>query len=125
MTDFKASWINSFRYGKAWQNKLGSPHTKEKYTNYLKIYCDAVQKTPDELISLKEEGLQNIGKEKEWQADTLLESFFSESKMKPTAKLMLKNAVFSFYKHNKRALDGETASNIKNETPESKMRKPT
>jgi integrase len=55
----------------------------------------------------------------------LLGNFFSESKMKPTANLMLKNAVFSFYKHNRRALEGQTASNIKNETPESKMRKPT
>jgi hypothetical protein len=74
---------------------------------------------------LKVEGLQNVGTAKEFQAENLLENFFSESKMKPTANLMLKNAVFSFYKHNRRALEGQTASNIKNETPESKMRKPT
>jgi hypothetical protein len=125
MTEFKDSWINSFPSGKTWLNKLGSPHTKEKFTAYFKVYCDTVQKTPEELISLKVEGLQNVGTTKEFQAENLLESFFSESKMKPTAKLMLKNAVFSFYKHNRRALEPQTASNIKNETPESKMRKPT
>ena len=38
---------------------------------------------------------------------------------------MLKNAVFSFYKHNRRGLESQTASNIKNEPPESKMRKAT
>ena len=125
MTDLKDAWLTSFPSGKTWLNKLGSPNTKRQFTNYFKIYCDTVQKTPEELINLKVEGLQNVGTAKEFQAENLLENFFSECKMKPTAKLMLKNAVFSFYKHNRRALEGQTASNIKNETPESKMRKPT
>lgn len=125
LTELKDSWINSFPSGKTWQNKLGSPHTKAKFTSYLKLYCDTVKKTPEELISLKVEGLKNVGTEKEFQAENLLEDFFAESELRPSAKLMLKNTVFSFYKHNRRALEAQTASNVKNETPESKMRKPT
>ena len=127
MTEDRAIWINGFASGRTWQNKLGSKLTKEKFAEYFKVYCDDIHvlKNPDQLIALKVEGLQNVGTEKEFQAENLLENFFAESKMKPTAKLMLKNAVFSFYKHNRRALEGQTASNIKNETPESKKRNPT
>lgn len=125
MTEQRETWLNSYSSGRAWLNKLGSPHTKKKFTEYFWTYCNAVKKTPDELIALKINGLQNVGTAKEWQAEDLLEGFFAHYNMKPTAKLMLKNAVFSFYKHNRRALEGQTASNIKNETPESKKRKPT
>lgn len=125
MTDEQDSWIISYPSGRAWLNKLGSPRTKRIFTRYLKTYCDAVQKTPDELITIKIDGLKNVGTAKEWQAEDLLESFFAHCNMKPTAKLMLKNTVFSFYKHNRRALEAQTASNVKNEAPESKKRKPT
>ncbi len=125
MTELRETWLNSYSSGRLWLNKLGSPHTKKKFTEYFWAYCEAVKKTPDELISHKIEGLQNVGTAKEWQAEDLLEGFFSQCDMKPTAKLMLKNAVFSFYKHNRRALEAQTASNVKNETPESKKRKPT
>lgn len=125
MNEDRDAWINTFASGKTWQNKLSSKLTKEKFTEYFKVYCDAVQKTPDQLIALKVEGLQNVGTEKEWQAENLLENYFAETHMKPTARLMLRNAVFSFYKHNRRALEAQTASNVKNETPESKKRKPT
>jgi len=125
MNDDRDAWINSFVTGRTWQNKLSSKLTKEKFTEYFKVYCDAVHKTPDELIALKVKGLQNVGTDKEWLAENLLENYFAETHNKPTARLMLKNAVFSFYKHNRRSLESQTASNIKNETPESKMRKPT
>jgi integrase len=125
MSEKNAYWINGFASGKTWLNKLPSRLTKEKFTGYFKFYCDAVKKDPDQLIALKVEGLQNVGTGKEFQAENLLENFFAECKKKPTAKLMLKNAVFSFYKHNRRALESQTASNIKEETPESKKRKPT
>ena len=104
MTEQRETWINSYASGRAWLNKLGSPHTKKKFTEYFFAYCSAVQKTPDELIVLKINGLQNVGTSKEWQAEDLLEGFFTQCSMKPTAKLMLKNAVFSFYEHNRRAL---------------------
>lgn len=125
MTELRDNWLNSYSSGRLWLNKLGSPHTKKKFTEYFWTYCEAVKKTPDELIALKIEGLQNVGTVKEWQAEDLLEGFFAQTDMKPTAKLMLKNSVFSFYKHNRRALEAQTASNVKNETPESKKRKPT
>jgi hypothetical protein len=134
MTEDRAIWINSFASGKIWQNKLGSKLTKQKFAEYFNIYSIAVQKNPDELLKLKRTPLEfaillrdekDASKIKENEAEDLLESFFAECKMKPTAKLMLKNAVFSFYMHNKRSLEPSTASNIKNETPESKKRKPT
>jgi len=65
------AWINGYSSGRLWLNKLGSPHTKKKFTEYFYIYCNAVKKTPDELIALKISGLQNVGTEKEWQAEDL------------------------------------------------------
>ena len=53
--------------------------TKDKFTEYFKQYCDYVQKTPDELIALKVNGLQNVGTDKEWQAENLLENYFAET----------------------------------------------
>jgi hypothetical protein len=94
MTEAKDAWLNSSPSGKAWLIKLGSEKTKQIFTNFFKIYCDAVQKTPDELISFKIEGLKNVATEKEFQAETLLENFLSESKLKPSAKLMLKTQSF-------------------------------
>ena len=125
MTEERDAWLNSFASGRTWLNKLPSQHTKEKFTAYFKVYCDAVKKTPDDLIALKMEGLRSVGTEKEWQAENLLENYFANCDKRPTAKLMIKNAVFSFYKHNRRALEGQTASNVKDETPESKKRKPS
>ena len=114
MTEQRETWINSYSSGRAWLNKLGSPHTKKKFTEYFMAYCDAVKKNPYELISLKIEGLQNVGTAKEWQAEDLLESFFAQCDRKPTAKLMIKNAFFSFYKHNRRALEGQTRQSSRN-----------
>ncbi len=124
MTESLKEWILSFSSGQTWLNKLSAPITKRQFTSYLKQYCEAVKKTPDELITLKMEGLKNVGTEKEFQAENLLEGFFSESKMSQSAKLNLRNAVFSFFKHNRRALEAQTASNIKAESPESKKRRP-
>ena len=71
------------------------------------------------------EGMKNVGSVKEYQAENLLESYFAQCDKRPVAKLMIRNAVFSFYKHNRRDLQRQTASNIKDETPESKKRKPS
>jgi integrase len=122
----RAKWLTSFASGQKWLEKIGSVNTQKIFTDYFKRYCDYVNQTPDQLISLKLLGLQNVGTEKEFIAEDLLETYFRENKgMKPTARLMMKNTVFSFYKHNKRSLEPSTASNIKNETFESKKRKPT
>ena len=77
------------------------------------------------MIILKMEGMKNVGTDKEYQAENLLETYFAHCDKRPVAKLMIKNAVFSFFKHNRRALERQTASNVKDETPESKKRKPT
>ena len=122
----RAKWLNSFSSGQKWLEKIGSANTQKIFTDYFKRYCDYTKQTPDQLIALKVQGLQNVGTEKEFIAEDLLETFFRENKgMKPTARLMMRSTVFSFYKHNKRSLEPSTASNIKNETPESKKRKPS
>ena len=122
----RAKWLSSFASGQKWLEKIGSVNTKKIFTDYFKRYCDYTKQTPDQLIALKVQGLQNVGTEKEFIAEDLLETYFRENKgMKPTARLMMRSTVFSFYKHNKRSLEPSTASNIKNETPESKKRKPS
>jgi integrase len=68
------------------------------------------------------EGQRNIGTPKEFQAENLLESFFAETKLQESAKMALKTAVLSFYKHNRRELASNTASNITH--PEYKQRCP-
>ena len=118
-------WIESFPSGLKWINALPSKNTKIQYATYLKLYCDAVQKNPEELIALKVEGLKAVATEKEFQAEDLLETFFINSKLKPNAKLSMKNAVFSFYKWNRRALEKTTANNVKTALPSAKTRTPT
>jgi hypothetical protein len=64
LTDSIEDWIQSFKSGKTWFNKLSSADTKKSFLSDFKLYCDSVGKNPDELISLKEEGLKNIATEK-------------------------------------------------------------
>jgi site-specific recombinase XerD len=123
MTDSLEAWIQSFKSGKTWFNKLLSEDTKKSFLSDFKLYCDAVGKNPDELISLKEEGLKNIATEKEFQAERLLEDFFANCNLKDSVKMMLKSSVISFYKHNWRNLNPNVASNI--QKPESKHRCPS
>jgi integrase len=118
-------WIESFPSGLKWINALPSKNTKIQYATYLKLYCDAVQKNPEELIALKIEGLKHTGDTEEFQAEDLLENFFSKAKLQPSARLSLRNAVFSFYKWNRRALEKTTASCVKNSLPQAKTRNPT
>ena len=124
MTEFKEAWLRSFPSGEKWLNSLPSKHTQRIFTNYFKIYCDSVKRTPEQLIELKIQGLKLTGENGEFQAEDLLESFLLKTQLKPTAKLMTKNSVFSFYRHNRRPLNSETATNIKN-IPLAKSRNPT
>lgn len=123
LTDSIEDWIQSFKSSKAWFNKLSSADTKKSFLSDFKLYCDAVGKNPDELISLKEEGLKNIATEKEFQAERLLEDFFSNCNLKDSVKMMLKSSVISFYRHNWRNLNPNVASNISK--PEPKKRCPS
>jgi hypothetical protein len=112
MTETKEQWLLSFPSGLKWFNSLKSGYTKNFFIDYFKRYCDAVQKTPEELIRLKIEGLKLTGEEGEFQAEDLLENFFAKCTYAPSAKLQIRYAVFSFYKHNRRPLNPQTAFNV-------------
>jgi len=122
MVDSRIAWLLQFESGRIWYNKLTSDETKRMYLRNLERYCKAVKKTPDELVELKMEGQRNIGTMKEFQAETLLETFFANCRLKESAKAALKTAIISFYKHNRRELASNTASNIV--APEPKKRCP-
>ncbi len=122
MVTSRIRWIKQFDAGRIWFNKLTSEETIRTYLRNLHRYCKAVGKNPDELIALKMEGQRNIGTYKEFQAENLLESFFADTKLQESAKMALKTAVLSFYKHNRRELASNTASNITH--PEHKQRCP-
>jgi hypothetical protein len=122
MVTSRIRWIKQFDSGRIWYNKLTSEETIRTYLRNLHRYCKAVGKNPDELIELKMEGQRNIGTPKEFQAENILESFFADTKLQESAKMALKTAVLSFYKHNRRELASNTASNITH--PEYKQRCP-
>lgn len=94
------------------------------YTSRLKRYCDAVEKNPDELISLKLIGLQSVSTELEFEAENLLENFLESPDLKPSAKLAILTAVKSFYASTRgRDLASDVGENI--EVPEAKKRTPS
>jgi hypothetical protein len=104
MTDSLQEWILQYNSGMAWFNKLGSVNTKRTYLPNFKRYCEWVKKNPDELIQLKIEGLQSINTPKEFQAENLLETFLSTCKSPSSIKDIIRTAVISFYKGNRRPL---------------------
>jgi len=53
MTDIIEAWLLSFECGRKWFNTISSARTKEMYSKCLKQYCDAVEKTPDELLKAR------------------------------------------------------------------------
>jgi hypothetical protein len=74
MTDSIEAWLLSFECGRTWFSTITAPRTKEMYSKNLKQYCDAVGKTPDELLELKVEGIRNIATAKEFQAEKLFDN---------------------------------------------------
>lgn len=80
MTDSIEAWLLSFDCGKKWFNTISSARTKEMYSKGLKQYCDAVGKTPDELLKLKPTLFEiaqlmqkgTVGTDSEFQAENLL-----------------------------------------------------
>jgi integrase len=123
MTDDLTAWLLSYETSKAWYNKLLSDVTKRVYLQQFKRYCDAVNKSPDELIELKVEGLKSINTPREFQAENLLETFLSTSRLTPNMKDSVKTAVLSFYARNRRRLEPDTAENF--QVPEPKKRCPS
>lgn len=117
LTEFNEKWILQFESGRNWISKLPSAETRRTFLRNLKRYSEAVGKNPDELIAFKIEGLKNVASEKEFQAERLLENYFSKCALTDSAKEMLKNAVISFYKHNWRNLNPNVASNVEKVEP--------
>ncbi len=117
MTDSLELWLSSFISGKKWLQNINSPDTKRVYIASLNKYCKATEKTPDDLIAVKIEGLQNINTPKEFQAEDLLENYLCEAKLTDSIKEQIKASVLSFYKNNKRQLNNQTAKNIGKPTP--------
>jgi hypothetical protein len=123
MTNDIESWLLSFDSGKKWFSQITSPRTKEMYSKGLKQYCEAVGKTPTELIALKVEGLKNITSEKEFQAEELLNDFvYNNLDVTIHIRTSILNAVKSFYKANWRELNKNVGKNLS--LPESQPRTP-
>ncbi|MGZ4928956.1 MAG: hypothetical protein ACXV76_11910, partial [Halobacteriota archaeon] len=84
MTEIKEMWLNGSASGKKWLDSLGSNETKKIFTNFFKIYCEAVGKTPEQLLTLKITGLRNTGNKREFQAEDLLEGYLRKTTLKPS-----------------------------------------
>jgi len=52
MTDNIEAWLLNFDSGKKWFNTITAARTNEIYSQDMKQYCDAVGKTPTELLAL-------------------------------------------------------------------------
>jgi len=123
MTDTLQEWILHYESGRIFFNRLSSDVTKRIYLSHFKRYCQAVKKTPDELIQLKIEGLKHLGEPSEYQAENMLETYLATSPMTANMKVHTKTAVMSFYAKNRRRLDPETAANIERNEPQKRCPK--
>ncbi len=139
LTNQTREWLLSFESGKAFYDKKmkNSKQTEQLYTMRLYEYCYNVNKTPDELIQLKLEGLQNPATIKEFAAEELLESFLRQDTLyrlkngkkvevpfTDSSKIGMLAAVKSFYDSTRgRSLAKDTGAFL--EAPEAKKRTPT
>lgn len=72
----------------------------------MKQSCEAVGKSPTELLALKGEGLRNVATEKEFQAEDLLDSYLDNTpNVTDHIKVSILCAVKIFYKTNWRELN--------------------
>ncbi len=123
MTDDIQAWLLSFDCGRKWFNTIASKTTKILYSKSLKHYCDAVGKTPPELLAFKIEGLRNVTTEKEFQAEDLLDDYlYNNPDVTIHLKILTLTAVKSFYKANWRELNSNVGKNLT--VPEPKKRTP-
>ena len=72
---------------------------------------------------MKVQGLKNTGESNEFQAEELLEEYLFSAKLTNPIKEQIKASVLSFFKHNRRRLDSETAKNISKPTPKQRTPK--
>jgi hypothetical protein len=129
MTDDIIPYLERFTSSKRWLQSLKSAHTKEVYALRLKQYCDAVEKNPDEILSLKLTLIeiiqlaqkQTISPDIQFQAEDLLNDYL-KSGIGDSAALGVKAAVKSFYTFHRRSLDPSVAKDVV--APEPKQRSP-
>ena len=121
MTENLKKWIRKYRSGRIWINKLKSEFTIDSYLSYFKRFCELTEKDPDELMSLKMEGMRLVGTEKEFQAEELYEDIIKNLVEGEHSKANMATSVLSFYKHNRRPL----SEPMKFEKPESEGRQPS
>lgn len=124
--DENKEWIVQYHSGRRFNDTICSEQTRDVYLRYFRKYCDAVHETPDELVALKLEGLQNLNTEKEFQAEDLLDNYLytnSEIKDKPNVQSAILRAVKSFYAATRgRALLDDVGKRVS--IPEAKQRSP-
>jgi hypothetical protein len=134
MTDDIEAWLLSFDCGKKWFNTIASARTKEIYSKDMKQYCDAVGKTPDELLKFKpnlfelvqmmQQGTANA--DSEFLAENLLDSYLyntPDEEVTIHIKLSIMSAVKSFYKANRRELNSTVGKNLTPPEPEKRTPK--
>lgn len=92
------------------------------YSKDMKQYCDAVGKTPTELLALKIEGLRNVATEKEFQAEDLLDNYlYNTPDVTVHIKVSILCAVKSFYKANWRELNSNVGKNLSLPEPQGEL----
>lgn len=139
LTNQTKEWLLSFTSGQAFYDKKmkNSKQTEQLYTMRLFEYCYNINKTPDELIQLKLDGLQNPNTIKEFAAEELLETFLRQQTLyrlnngtkqtvpfTDSSKIGMLAAVKSFYDSTRgRSLAKDTGDFL--EVPEAKKRTPT
>jgi hypothetical protein len=132
MTDNIEAWLLSFDCGKTWFNTISSVKTKDMYSKDMKQYCDAVGKTPDELLKLKpnlfeiaqmmQKGV--AGSESEFQAENLLNNYlYNTPDVTDHIKVSILCAVKSFYKANWRELNSNVGKALSLPEPEKRTPK--
>ena len=131
MKDIIEAWLLSFECGRKWFNTISSARTKEMYSKCLKQYCDALEKTPDELLKLKPTLFEiaqmmqkgSAGAKCEFQAENLLDNYlYNTQDVTIHIKISILCAVKSFYKANWRELNGNVGKNLT--LPEPRRRTP-
>jgi hypothetical protein len=134
MTNDIEAWLLSFDCGKKWFNTIASPRTKEMYSKDLKQYCNAIGKTPDELLKLKptlfeitqmmQKGI--AGTDSEFQAENFLDNYLYNTpneKVTIHIKVSILCAVKSFYKANWRELNNNVGKNLSPPEPDQRTPK--
>jgi hypothetical protein len=99
MIDDLIKWLKGFHSGELWFVKLKSQETIRLYLPYLKAYCDATGKNPNELIHLKMEGQRQVGTNKEFQAEELHDIVMTQLAVPDSVKSNISDAVKSFCMH--------------------------